>query len=536
METKFIFGIDLGTTYSVISYLDENLLIQSCRNEEGTNITPSVVDLSDVNPVVGQLAKDNKVFYPHSVLDFFKCEMGQGNAVKYYGENFDKETTAIDLSAEVLKYLAKYASDETGSKVSVVVITVPAYFSTEEKLATKDAAEKAGFEKVHLIEEPTAAAVYYGYKGDKNETVLVYDLGGGTFDVVAVEINGYDYNCFVVEGDQQLGGKDWDFCMQEIIKNKLAENGIDYEDLDDEDNATIQNEAEKAKKSLTSKKTTDVRLKLSAGKANFEVTREEFEEATKSLLDRTIETTRKVKGQAEEKGKKITKILLVGGSSYMPQVQERLVTEFPDLEVPNPMDPNMAVSKGAAYYGKKILNEILEKQKKNPIPLGNGGTSEPLNGFELTGGEIGIAINYAGIEIPAGEIINIQKVSVSSIGLKGQANGKPTIMTLLRRGDVLPVTTDIDIPLSDQAIAAGSVNLSLFEHRLEDLYLEVDNPDAQLKELEQQTGAISTGLPSGAKMRIHMEIDEEGLLRLTATDPNGVAISLEATAEAKSAE
>lgn len=142
METKFIFGIDLGTTYSVISYLDENLLIQSCRNEEGTNITPSVVDLSDVNPVVGQLAKDNKVFYPHSVLDFFKCEMGQGNAVKYYGENFDKETTAIDLSAEVLKYLAKYASDETGSKVSVVVITVPAYFSTEEKLATKDAAER----------------------------------------------------------------------------------------------------------------------------------------------------------------------------------------------------------------------------------------------------------------------------------------------------------------------------------------------------------------------------------------------------------
>ena len=111
METKFIFGIDLGTTYSVISYLDENLLIQSCKNKEGTDITPSVVDLSDVEPVVGQLAKDNKVFYPHSVLDFFKREMGHGNDVKYYGENFDKKTTAIELSAEVLKYLAKYASD-----------------------------------------------------------------------------------------------------------------------------------------------------------------------------------------------------------------------------------------------------------------------------------------------------------------------------------------------------------------------------------------------------------------------------------------
>lgn len=536
METKYIFGIDLGTTYSVISYLDENLLIQSCRNQEGSNITPSVVDLSDVNPVVGQLAKDNKVFYPHSVLDFFKRKMGEGHEEIYYGEDFDKQTTPIQLSSEVLKYLAKYATDETDSKVSVVVITVPAYFGTDEKQATKEAAELAGFEKVHLIEEPTAAAVFYGYKGDKNETVLVYDLGGGTFDVVAVEINGYNYNCFVVEGDQQLGGKDWDLHMQKIIKDKLAEKGVDPEDLDDEDNAVLQNEAEKAKKALTQTSSTDVHLRLSVGRKDLEVSRQEFESATKELLDRTIETTRRVKEQAEEKGSKISKILLVGGSSYMPQVQERLISEFPDLEVPNPMDPNMAVSKGAAYYGKKILKDIIEQTGATGVGTGGKETPNP-GGFTLTPGEQEIAKNLGDdFVIPSGEIINIQKVSVSSIGLKGKANGKPTIMTLLRRGDVLPVTTDVDIPLSDEAIAAGSVNLSLYEHRLEDMYVDVDNGDAKLKELEEQTGAISTGLPSGAKMSIHMEIDEEGLLRLTATDPNGVAISLEATAEAKSAD
>lgn len=523
MEAKYIFGIDLGTTYSVISYLDENLLIQTCKNDHGNDITPSVVDLSDANPMVGQDAKDNKLFYPHSVLDFFKCEMGQGHAVKYYGENFDKETTAIDLSAEVLKYLSKYAEDATSSRVSVVVVTVPAYFGQEEKQATKEAAEKAGFESVHLIEEPTAAAVYYGYKGDKKETVLVYDLGGGTFDVVAVEIDGYNYNCFVVDGDQQLGGKNWDICMQDIIKRKLAENGIEESDLDDEDIASIQISAEKAKQALTAKTETNVRLKLNAGKADFEVTRQEFEDETKQLLDRTIDTTRSVKEKAEAKGNTITKILLVGGSSYMPQVKQRLMDEFPDVEIPNPMDPNMAVSKGAAFYGKALLPNIikkLEEQEKVEI--------------ELTPGEKEIAEKFIGVEI-LGDVINIKKVSVSSIGICGASNGKRIVMTLLKRGDELPTTTDLDIPLSKEAVAAGRVELPLFEHRLEDLYVELGNAEAGLKELQKQFGEISKGLPSGSKMHIHMTIDEEGLLKLTATDPNGVAIELEATAEAKSA-
>ena len=533
MESKYIFGIDLGTTYSVISYLDENLLIQTCSNDAGDMITPSVVDLSNENPLVGKEAKDNKVFYPHNVLDFFKRQMGQGHSEIYYGEDLDKTTTPIDLSAEVLRYLAKYASDATDSTVEVVVITVPAYFGTEEKQATKEAAERAGFKKVYLIEEPTAAAVYYGYKGDKNETVLVYDLGGGTFDVVAVEINGYNYNCFAVDGDYQLGGKDWDSCMVEIIHQHLSEEGVEECDLDEEDIAAIQVAAENAKKALTPKPETTIKLRLSTGRYQFEITRQEFEDKTKDLLDRTIERTRGIKEQGEAKGHKFTRILLVGGSSYMPQVQRRLMEEFSDIEIPNPMDPNKAVSKGAAYYAKCIIGKAQAKKEsdndtnssKTQSPSGT--SDEPI--FELP------SAYDPNFVIPDGEIPTIQSVATSSIGIKGKVGDEFKIFTMLTKGSVLPVTKDMDFSLASEAIAAGSVDLNLFEHRLEEKMVALDDPDAELKELQKQVGEISKGLAPGSKMHIHMEINEEGLLVLTASDPNGVEIKLEATAEAKSA-
>ena len=545
MEAKYFFGIDLGTTYSVISYLDENGLIQTCKNDEGSQITPSVVDLSGATPVVGDVAKDNKVFAPHSVLDHFKREMDQGHAIKYYGEAYDKTTTAIDLSAEVLKYLARYASAETDSLVGAVVITVPAYFGTEQKAATKEAAVKAGFDEkdVFLIEEPTAAAVYYGYKGDKKETVMVYDLGGGTFDVVAVDIDGYKYDCCVVDGDVELGGKEWDQCMTDIITGKLMEKDIDVTSLSDDDLAEIQLAAEKAKKALTPSESTNISLKLEAGKAQIEVTREEFEALSMPLLNRTVERTRAAKEKAEALGKTITKILLVGGSSYMPQVRERLTMEFPDVEVPSPMDPNMAVSKGAAFFGKSILAKYMEamnSQIGEVSAAGSEGAEEAAAAasaavaeqFSLGPATVSVAENTQ-FELSGG-VIEIKKVSVSSIGLRGVIGSTPKIMTLLRRGETLPLTKDIDIPLNADALRIGRVDLQLYEHRSEEQFIDMDEP--QLKEMEKQTGAISTGLPEGSVMHIHLEISDEGLLTLIATDPNGECIALSAQAEAKSAD
>ena len=541
-QTKYIFGIDLGTTYSVISYLDDNMMIQTCSNQEGSDITPSVVDLSDPeNPVVGQVAKDNKTFYPHSVLDFFKREMEKGDGVIFYGESGEHQTTPIQLSAEVLKYLARYAEDATDSAVKAVVITVPAYFGVEQKEATKKAAQLAGFTEVTLLEEPPAAAVYYGYKGDKNETVLVYDLGGGTFDIVAVDIDGFKYDCFDVEGDYQLGGKDWDTEMVKIIKEKLEEQDCDCCGLSPEDEAEVRRAAEDLKIKLTAQESAQANLRLEVGKAKIEVTRQEFEDRTRPLLDKTIELTKKVAEDASAKGKTITKILLVGGSSYMPQVQQRLTEEFPNIEVPNPMDPNKAVSKGAAYFGKTLLSKWIAWRKEIEDRAKEAGKSveeimpEDVSNdtFTLTTEELFTLTD--GKTVAEEEVIDIKKVSVSSIGIKGLVGGKPMILTFLRAGDTLPVSKDQEIPLSDTALQSGYVSLSLYEHRLPDQLVSPEDTSAGLKEMQEKSGDITPNLPAGSKMHVHLEIDEEGLLKLTATDPNGKTVELEATAEAKSA-
>lgn len=545
LEVKYVFGIDLGTTYSEISYLDNNLMIQVCKNHEGSQITPSVVKLDDGGVVVGQVAKDDKVFCPYNVLDGFKRNMDKGEVPINYGENYDKAITPIELSAEVLKYLAKYASEVTESAVKIVTITVPAYFGAEQKAATKKAAELAGFTDVHLIEEPTAAAVYYGYKGDRNETVLVYDLGGGTFDIVAVEINGYQYDCSVIKGDHQLGGKDWDEMMVELITEKLSEQNIDVNQFDESDEADIKIQAEEAKKALTQMDSKDVKFRLSCGRATVKVTREEFEQKTKHLLDQTIETTKQVKAQVEESGKSITKILLIGGSTYMPQVRDRLIAEFSDVEVPPPMDPNLAVSMGAAYYGKKIIDEILKEKEKqhsndddnNETGENKGSTYSLPTEVEAAREELKKSAEENKWVIPVDEMIEIKKVSVSSIGLQVRNNetGNNEIMTLLKCGEKLPVSQNIKLPISNQAIDAGVITLGLYEHRSEKDFLTFDDVDADIEEMSKQNGEISTGLPYNSMLDLHLEINEEGLLVLTGTDPNGKTIELKATANAGSA-
>lgn len=496
-KVKHVFGIDFGATNSVISYVDENLKVQVCRSENGNMITPSVVDLSDEMTMVGQIAKDNKIFYPHSVFDFFKCEMCQGHAVKYYGENFDQETTAIDLSAEVLKYLAQYAEDATDSKVSVAVIAVPVYFCQDEKQATKEAAEKAGFEKIYLVEEPVATAVHYGYEGDKSETVLVYNLGGCTFDVTAVDIKDYNYDCIVTEGDQQLGGRNWSFYVQEIIRSKLLEAGIEERELSDEDISCIQNSAEKAKCTLTRETEVNVKLRLDVGRSQFNVTRHEFESKTRDLLDRTIDMTRSVKKKVEEQGKRITKILLSGGSTYMPQVRERLMSAFPDVYVEIPSEPNLAVSKGAAFYA------TILPIKWCPVL--------PCKKPETKSDKLTISFN---------NVKNVRKLSVRPIGSYEISEDDSMAITIKNEDDRIPTATDVSITLVSKGGSTKKMDVHIHKHMYK----------SSISTFKQNKGNL---ISSSA---IHMEVGEGDLIKLTAIDPNGVAVELEATAESKSAD
>ena len=356
-----------------------------------------------------------------------------------------------------------------------------------------------------------------------------------------MDIDGFKYDCFAVEGDYQLGGKDWDTEMVKIIKEKLEEQDCDCCGLSPEDEAEVRRAAEDLKIKLTAQESAQANLRLEVGKAKIEVTRQEFEDRTRPLLDKTIELTKKVAEDASAKGKTITKILLVGGSSYMPQVQQRLTEEFPNIEVPNPMDPNKAVSKGAAYFGKTLLSKWIAWRKEIEDRAKEAGKSveeimpEDVSNdtFTLTTEELFTLTD--GKTVAEEEVIDIKKVSVSSIGIKGLVGGKPMILTFLRAGDTLPVSKDQEIPLSDTALQSGYVSLSLYEHRLPDQLVSPEDTSAGLKEMQEKSGDITPNLPAGSKMHVHLEIDEEGLLKLTATDPNGKTVELEATAEAKSA-
>ena len=532
-----IIGIDLGTTNSCVAVMEGGNAVV-IPNAEGARTTPSVVGFSkNGERLVGQTAKRQAIANPERTISSIKRHMGSDYKVDIDGKKY----TPQEISAMILQKLKTDAEAYLGQPVTEAVITVPAYFTDSQRQATKDAGQIAGLTVKRIINEPTAAALSYGIDKEDDQRVMVYDLGGGTFDIVAVDIDGFKYDCFAVEGDYQLGGKDWDTEMVKIIKEKLEEQDCDCCGLSPEDEAEVRRAAEDLKIKLTAQESAQANLRLEVGKAKIEVTRQEFEDRTRPLLDKTIELTKKVAEDASAKGKTITKILLVGGSSYMPQVQQRLTEEFPNIEVPNPMDPNKAVSKGAAYFGKTLLSKWIAWRKeieKRAKEAGKSIEEVTLDGivddtFELTPEELFVLTDDK--DVAEDEIIDIKKVSVSSIGIKGQVGGKPMILTLLKAGDTLPVSKDQEIPLSDTALLSNNVSLSLYEHRLTDQLVSPEDTSAGLKEMQEKSGDITPNLPAGSKMHVHLEIDEEGLLKLTATDPNGKTVELEATAEAKSA-
>ena len=349
MEEKYVFGIDLGTTYSCISYFDENGQTVVCQNSEGVSTTPSVVRLErGTNPVIGMPAKNTAILYPDNTIQYVKSRIGK-DASFCYGEGLTEITTPIAVSSLILRKLADDASKYTNSKVKRVVITVPAYFGDPERKATKQAGIDAGLDVLSIIEEPTAAAVYYGFsKSGNTENVLVFDLGGGTFDVTAMKIT-FDkrFVTLTTDGDYDLGGKNWDNALIELVKSKFEdETGYDGEyDNDIEQDLLIS--CEQAKIVLTSAEKASVTVNIDRQhRAAIEITRKEFDDVTSNLLDTAIERTKSVIGRISEP---VNKILLVGGSTYMPQIHEAIKREFPSFEI-YINEPNESVSKGASIF------------------------------------------------------------------------------------------------------------------------------------------------------------------------------------------
>lgn len=355
-SSRQVYGIDLGTTYSCVAQIDKFDQAVVLKNFEGDLTTPSVVYFDDSeNVIVGKEAKSMMVEEPEKTVCFVKRHIGVDESfVK--PTKFPRGLDPTEISAYILRKIVNdaNAASDSPEPIKDVVITCPAYFGTKEIMQTKQAGIIAGFNVLAVINEPTAAAIAYGLNVDEEKVILVYDLGGGTFDVTIIRVNGGVIKVIATGGDHHLGGVDWDTALAEYMLSVFnKEHGTSYMLNDDQHLRNILLlEAEQKKKILTAK--TKGNAKVNANitfngvSSRIEITRELFDQLTEGKLDETIEATLRVKAIAEEKGFKIDEVLLVGGSSKMPQIKERVDKELNcDAKI---TDPDECVAKGAAIY------------------------------------------------------------------------------------------------------------------------------------------------------------------------------------------
>jgi molecular chaperone DnaK (HSP70) len=346
-----VYGIDLGTTYSCIACVDEAGKPIVIPNKEGDRVTPSVVFFDGDNVVVGTVARENARVQPDQVVEMFKRNMGDPS----FSREFNGKTyTAEEISALVLRKVVSDAEELTGEKIKDVVITIPAYFGVNQREATANAGKIAGLNVREIINEPTAAAIAFGMERTADQTVLVYDLGGGTFDITAIEIKSGAITVLATGGDHNLGGKDWDGSVVGYLIEQFKEQTGSADPLTD-NGETMQDlfiNAERAKRTLTARDKAPVVVTHAGQRGKVELTRDKFDELTDNWLASTVKFTHDMLNEARMKPGAYTKILLVGGSTHMPQVRKRLEAEF---RVPCEIfDPHESVAKGAAIYGWKL--------------------------------------------------------------------------------------------------------------------------------------------------------------------------------------
>ena len=368
-----IIGIDLGTTNSCVAVLEggEPKVI---ANAEGNRTTPSVVAFKGEEELVGEVAKRQAVTNVKNTISSIKRKMGTSEKVEAGGKMWTPE----EISAKILGKLKKDAESYLGEKVTKAVITVPAYFNDAERQATKNAGKIAGLEVERIINEPTAAALAYGLdKQDKLQTILVYDLGGGTFDVSILELGDGVFEVKSTSGNNRLGGDDFDARVTDYLVSEFKkEHGIDLS-KDTMAMQRIKDAAEKAKKDLSSMTTTQISLPFIAqndeGPVHMDMTltKAKFEDLCRDLFDSTLEPVRKALKDAGMTAKDINKVILVGGSSRIPYIQELVKKEL-GQEPNKSVNPDEVVAMGAAIQGGVLTGEVEDIVLLDVTPLSLG--------------------------------------------------------------------------------------------------------------------------------------------------------------------
>ena len=367
-----IIGIDLGTTNSCVAVM-EGKEAKVIPNPEGNRTTPSVVAFKDGERIIGDAAKRQAVTNKNTISSI-KRLMGTNQKVEAEG----KQYTPQEISAMILQYLKAYAEDYLGEKVTQAVITVPAYFNDAQRQATKDAGKIAGLDVERIINEPTAAALAYGIdKTDKEQKVLIYDLGGGTFDVSILDLADGTFEVLSTNGDTHLGGDDFDNVLVDWMADSFKkENAIDLRQ-DPMAMQRLKEAAEKAKKDLSGVMQTQISLPfISAGPAgplhlDMSLTRAKFDEMTKSLVDRTLEPIRNALRDANMTARDIDQVLLVGGSTRIPAVQDAVQREL-GKQPNHSVNPDEAVAMGASIQGGVLSGDVKDVLLLDVTPLSLG--------------------------------------------------------------------------------------------------------------------------------------------------------------------
>ncbi|QLL73731.1 molecular chaperone DnaK [Lactobacillus crispatus] len=367
-----VIGIDLGTTNSAVAVL-EGKEPKIITNPEGNRTTPSVVAFKDGEIQVGEVAKRQAITNPNTIVSI-KRHMGEADYKVKVG---DKEYTPQEISAFILQYIKKFSEDYLGEEVKDAVITVPAYFNDAQRQATKDAGKIAGLNVQRIINEPTASALAFGLNKDQDEKVLVYDLGGGTFDVSVLQLGDGVFQVLSTNGDTHLGGDDFDHrIMDWLIKNFKDENGVDLS-KDKMAMQRLKDAAEKAKKDLSGVSSTHISLPfISASEAGplhleADLTRAKFDELTADLVEKTKVPFDNALKDAGLTVNDIDKVILNGGSTRIPAVQ-KAVKEWAGKEPDHSINPDEAVAMGAAIQGGVISGDVKDIVLLDVTPLSLG--------------------------------------------------------------------------------------------------------------------------------------------------------------------
>jgi len=501
-------GIDLGTTYSCVSYVNENGIVKIIDNSEGEQITPSVVFFAENGEItIGSTARQEGGMTPERLVERVKNYMGDPTfTITQDGVDY----SAAAVSSVILKKLVRDAETYLGEPIEGAVITCPAYFGDAARNATKSAGEAAGINVLKILDEPVAAGLAYGYshQEDMQKTVLIYDLGGGTFDCTVLKINfqgsSKQMEQITTHGDHQLGGKDWDARLSEYVRAEFAQKtGANISDMENDADlrAWFSENIEKAKKMLTSRESTALTVSFNGDKEKIEITRGAFDSVTSAELERTIllineMLSRKGLTMAAD----VDEIILVGGSTRMLQVRQKLEQTYgkPIKEY----EPDKAVAMGAALVADGVN---VDATTSGESPFAAGGSFTPTLGGEAAPIEITNA--------DGSTTVFIEKCSKSYGIVAYNPQGKEFVGVIVYKDTIKPAHQERQFGTME-ANQIG-INLRVYEtDRTDD---DVALEDA-IQAYESCQIELTPGLPAGAPINIIFTVDANGILTVTAVD------------------